>query len=423
MATLDIPAGHIHYEVDGHGYPVLLFAPGFLSSRIERWRTNPAKPGVPQDWLDPMAELADEFQLIALDVRNAGQSRATVDRRRRLDELHRGLPRAARPPGRHASATSWARASACRSRSRSRRARPGLVTSLVLQNPIGLVAGEPCGARSRVRPVGERGAATGRTSTPRRCPRFGKRMFGGDFIFSVTREFVRNCTLPMLLMPGDDLVHPAVVSDELARAPQRRDREAVEGPRSSRRGDATRARVPAEAHAVTMTRSPSSTTGSASRARARTGGRSCCAPTSQFFERPFADEDEAARALEPFDIILATRERTPFPPSLVARLPRLRMFGLTGARAGLIDLAGMIARGVTVCYTEGGPGVSSTAELALGLMLAAARHIPRRRCRRAGRALPAGHAGRATSSPARRSASSGSAGSAARWPRTAARST
>src|SRR5215831_4447740 len=96
----------------------------------------------------------------------------------------------------------------------------------------------------------------------------------------------------------------------------------------------------------------------------------------QFFEEPFADEDEAARRLAEFDIVLATRERTPFPASLVARLPRLRMFGLTGARAALIDIAGMLERGIVVCYTGGGPSSSSTAELALGLMLAAARHIP-----------------------------------------------
>jgi phosphoglycerate dehydrogenase-like enzyme len=95
-----------------------------------------------------------------------------------------------------------------------------------------------------------------------------------------------------------------------------------------------------------------------------------------FLETPFADEDDAARRLAEFEIILVTRERTPFPSSLVARLPKLRMFGLTGARAGLIDIAGMISRGITVCYTGGGPSVSSTAELALGLMLAAARSIP-----------------------------------------------
>ena len=44
MPFLDA-GGSIHYEVHGRGYPVLLFAPGFLSSRIERWRTNPATPG------------------------------------------------------------------------------------------------------------------------------------------------------------------------------------------------------------------------------------------------------------------------------------------------------------------------------------------------------------------------------------------
>lgn len=96
----------------------------------------------------------------------------------------------------------------------------------------------------------------------------------------------------------------------------------------------------------------------------------------RFFEQPFASGDEAAAALADFDVILATRERTPFPRALVARLPRLRMFGLTGNRAGSIDIAGLQARGVVVCHTEGGPGVQSTAELALGLMLAAARRIP-----------------------------------------------
>jgi len=62
--------------------------------------------------------------------------------------------------------------------------------------------------------------------------------------------------------------------------------------------------------------------------------------------------------------------------SLVSRLPNLKMFGLTGSRAALIDIAGMIERGITVCYTGGGPSASSTAELALGLMISAARRIP-----------------------------------------------
>src|SRR5204863_10171656 len=81
-------------------------------------------------------------------------------------------------------------------------------------------------------------------------------------------------------------------------------------------------------------------------------------------------------ALAGLVIVLMWRGGTPFPSSLVEGLSRLKMFGLSGARAGLIDIAGMISRGITVCCTEGGPSASSTAELALGLMLAAARRIP-----------------------------------------------
>lgn len=78
MPFLKVENGEIHYEEHGTGYPVLLFAPGFLSSRIERWRTNPARPGIAQDWLDPIAELPSRFRLVALDVRNAGRSRAAI---------------------------------------------------------------------------------------------------------------------------------------------------------------------------------------------------------------------------------------------------------------------------------------------------------------------------------------------------------
>lgn len=95
----------------------------------------------------------------------------------------------------------------------------------------------------------------------------------------------------------------------------------------------------------------------------------------RFFDEPFASEDEAATALAGFDIVLAMRERTPFPASLIDRLPWLRMFGLTGHRAGKIDLAHLQKRGVVVSTTDGGP-VESTAELALALMLAAARRVP-----------------------------------------------
>lgn len=95
-----------------------------------------------------------------------------------------------------------------------------------------------------------------------------------------------------------------------------------------------------------------------------------------FFDKAFSGEDEAAEKLKDFDILLTMRERTAFPKSLVRRLPRLKMLGMTGMRAASIDIAALKAQGVTVCYTTGGGSGAATAELTLGLILAAARQIP-----------------------------------------------
>ena len=95
-----------------------------------------------------------------------------------------------------------------------------------------------------------------------------------------------------------------------------------------------------------------------------------------FLPKPFPDEDAAAAALDGFDILVPLRERTPLPGSLIARLPRLRMIALTGTRSPSLDLAACAAHGVLVSNTGGERSSIGTAELALGLMLAMARHIP-----------------------------------------------
>lgn len=95
-----------------------------------------------------------------------------------------------------------------------------------------------------------------------------------------------------------------------------------------------------------------------------------------FFEHAFNDEDDAAEKLADFEIVLSMRERTPLPASLINRLPRLRMLGITGAQNRALDTAACTARGVVVCNTAGGgASEAATAELALGLLLAAARAI------------------------------------------------
>ncbi len=217
MPELAIPDGHLYYEVHGEGYPVLLFAPGFLSSRIERWSTNPAKPGVPQDWLDPVPALRDRFKLITLDVRNAGRSRARL---RDTDDWETYTDDALALVD-HLGATRFHIFGACIGVSFAlsvAKRRPDAVTSLVLQNPIGL------SSVNREALDREFDAWAGQARgwpeiDPARLEDFRARMFGGDFIFSVTREFVRSCHLPMLLMPGNDLVHASNVSADLALAP------------------------------------------------------------------------------------------------------------------------------------------------------------------------------------------------------------
>jgi phosphoglycerate dehydrogenase-like enzyme len=79
-------------------------------------------------------------------------------------------------------------------------------------------------------------------------------------------------------------------------------------------------------------------------------------------------------ALEPFDVIVAMRERTPFDAERLSQLPQLRLLVTTGMSNASIDLEAAAARGITVCGT-GGIG-SSTAELTWGLILALLRHIP-----------------------------------------------
>jgi phosphoglycerate dehydrogenase-like enzyme len=94
------------------------------------------------------------------------------------------------------------------------------------------------------------------------------------------------------------------------------------------------------------------------------------------FAEPFAGEDAAVAALADFEILVPMRERTELSAALIARLPKLRMIALTGGRAQTLALDACTAAGVLVCNTGGERSSIGTAELALGLMLAAARFIP-----------------------------------------------
>ncbi|MCS0604970.1 D-2-hydroxyacid dehydrogenase family protein [Streptomyces sp. LP11] len=80
-------------------------------------------------------------------------------------------------------------------------------------------------------------------------------------------------------------------------------------------------------------------------------------------------EDALAAALAGFDIVVTLRERVPFPGTLLARLPRLRLLIASGMRNTVIDYAAAEEHGVTVCGTAsaGTPPVEMTWALLLGL--------------------------------------------------------
>jgi len=86
------------------------------------------------------------------------------------------------------------------------------------------------------------------------------------------------------------------------------------------------------------------------------------------------DEDELVSALEGAGVVVAMRERTRLPGSVLSRLPNLRLLVTTGMGNAVIDLAAATEAGICVCGTSG--ALTPTSELTWGLIFALLRHIP-----------------------------------------------
>lgn len=94
------------------------------------------------------------------------------------------------------------------------------------------------------------------------------------------------------------------------------------------------------------------------------------------FREGFAGIDATVAALEGFDAIVAMRERTWLGRAVIERLPRLRLLSFTGPRNAAVDTEACTERGIVVCNTAPNGTGNDTPELALALLLAAARRIP-----------------------------------------------
>jgi phosphoglycerate dehydrogenase-like enzyme len=104
------------------------------------------------------------------------------------------------------------------------------------------------------------------------------------------------------------------------------------------------------------------------------------------FPENIADERVLVERLQPYDVIVAMRERTRFPGRVIERLPNLKLLVSTGGRNPSIDAEACSRRGVALCSAAGSPsGHASTAEVAWALLLAQAKRLPQ-----ADRAMRAG---------------------------------
>lgn len=195
----------IHYDMYGNGFPVLLIAPGGMQSAASYWNDTP--------W-NPIEELSGRYQVIAMDQRNAGRSRApiagtdtwgtyTADQLALMDHL--GCDRF------HVFGM-------CIGGSYIMgliQAAPERVVSATLAQPIGLDEN-----RHAFYDMFNQWADPLRPKHPgiteAEWASFRSNMYDGDFLFNVDREFVSGVTTPLLVLMGDDLYHPQSISREVA---------------------------------------------------------------------------------------------------------------------------------------------------------------------------------------------------------------
>lgn len=206
MPTYDRGDVSLYYEEYGSGYPLLLFAPGGMRSSIDFWRRSP---------FDPTKELAGDFRVVAMDQRNAGRSHAPItgddgwqtytrDHLALLDHL--GIDRCHVMGGCIGSSYCLG----------LYQASPERVSAAVLQNPIGLSEDNRAVFHGMFDEWAREIAPRHPEVTGEAVRAFRERMFGGAFVFSVSRDVVRACRTPLLVLPGDDDFHPTAIARELA---------------------------------------------------------------------------------------------------------------------------------------------------------------------------------------------------------------
>jgi len=203
----------ICYEETGSGFPLLVIAGGGLNSTMAGLR-GPSSP------FNPMEEFKAEYRCIAADLRNAngGQSTGPLEIDRPWDAYtddHIGLMD-------HLRIDKFMVLGFCIG--------GPFIWNLLKRAPNRIVAAvlaQPSGSRPEMRDhfYNNNMKSWGPPLTAKRpeitmetVDKFLTRMYrtDPDFVFTVTRDFVRNCQTPVLILPDDVPSHPYAVAMESA---------------------------------------------------------------------------------------------------------------------------------------------------------------------------------------------------------------
>jgi pimeloyl-ACP methyl ester carboxylesterase len=203
----------IRYEEAGSGYPLLVIAGGGLNSTI-------AGLSGEQSPYNPIEEFKGEYRVIAADLRNAngGQSSGPLEIDRPWDSYtddHLGLMD-------HLGIKKFMVHGFCIG--------GPFIWNLLKRAPdrvVAAVLSQPSGSRPEMRDLFYENNMKGwgpelvkrrPEITMDQVDRFLTRMYrtDPDFVFTVSRDFVRQCQTPVLIMPDDIPAHPYAVAMEAA---------------------------------------------------------------------------------------------------------------------------------------------------------------------------------------------------------------
>jgi pimeloyl-ACP methyl ester carboxylesterase len=202
----------IHFEESGSGFPLLVIPGGGLNSTIAG--LDKSSP------FNPMHEFKSEYHLVAADLRNAngGQSSGPLEADRPWDAItddHLGVMD-------HLGIGKFMVLGFCIG--------GPLIWNLLKRAPdrvVAAVLAQPSGSRPEARDLfydnnmkgwGPELVARRPEVTMAAVDKFLTKMYRSnpDFVFTVSRDFVRNCQTPVLILPDDIPAHPYAVAMEAA---------------------------------------------------------------------------------------------------------------------------------------------------------------------------------------------------------------